>query len=82
MPTPLQELTTIVREVLHDPRLDLQPQTRFEDLPGGDSMDIVSIVVEAECRFDVMFDAGEIGGLRTAGDLLRQIAAKQAMALA
>lgn len=78
----LQELTAAVREVLHDTTIELAPEQRFDDLVGSDSMDIVSIVVEAECRFGVLFDPSEIEDLVTVGDLLRRIAQKRAMAAA
>lgn len=80
MPTPLTELTAILREVLRDGDIDPTPQTRFEDLAAWDSMDLVSVVVEAECRFDVQFDVIEIDRLITVGDLMGMIAAKQALA--
>jgi acyl carrier protein len=37
-------------------------------------------VVEIECRFDLQFELVEIDRLTTVGDLLRMIAAKQALA--
>jgi len=82
MPTPLRDLTAVVRDVLHNPAIELQPEMRFDELSGSDSMDVVSIVVEAECRFGVMFEAGEVQDLVTIGDLLRQIDLKRALAAA
>jgi acyl carrier protein len=45
-------------------------------------MDLVTVVVEVECRFDLQFELAEIDRLTTVGDLLRMIATKQALAAA
>jgi acyl carrier protein len=82
MAAPLPEITAIVREVLHDGDLDLSSTTRFDDLANWDSMDLISVVVEAECRYDLLFDLSEIDRLVTVGDLLRMIKAKQALRVA
>jgi acyl carrier protein len=58
------------------------PDTRFDDVTGWDSMDLVSVVVEVECRFDLQFELVEIDRLITIGDLLHMIEAKQALATA
>ncbi|HBK08269.1 MAG TPA: hypothetical protein DDZ81_20870 [Acetobacteraceae bacterium] len=82
MPTPLTEITAILRELLRDSDLDPTPQTRFEDLADWDSMDLVTVVVEAECRFGIQFDLTEIDRLTTVGDLAGMIVTKQALAAA
>jgi acyl carrier protein len=79
---PLTEITTILRDVLGDRALDPTPITRFGDLFGWDSMDLVTVVVEVECRFDIQFDVREIEGLSTIGDLVGMIAMKRALAAA
>jgi acyl carrier protein len=71
-----------VREVLRDSDLQLDAATCFDDLVGWDSMDLVTVVVEIECRFDLQFELAEIDRLATAGDLARMIEAKQALAAA
>ena len=62
--------------------LELTPTTRFDDMTGWDSMDLITVVVEVECRFDLQFELPEIDRLTTVGDLLRMIEAKQALAAA
>jgi acyl carrier protein len=71
-----------VREVLRENEIELQPATCFDDLPGWDSMDLVTIVVEVECRFDLQFELAEIDRLASVGDLVRMIDAKRALAAA
>jgi acyl carrier protein len=79
---PITEIAAILRDVLRDRHIGPAPCTRFADLTGWDAMDLVTVVVEVECRFDVQFTLSEVGRLITAGDLLRMIDAKQALASA
>ncbi|MDR3530962.1 MAG: acyl carrier protein [Rhodopila sp.] len=79
MAAPLSEITSIIREVLRDNDLEIATTTRFDDLAGWDSMDLVTVVVEVECRFDLQFELAEIDRLVTVGDLLRMIIAKRAL---
>ncbi len=78
MVAPLSEISSIVRDVLHDNHLELAATTCFGDLPDWDSMDLVTVVVEIECRFDLNFELAEIDRLITVGDLLQMIVSKQA----
>jgi acyl carrier protein len=78
----LAEMTEAVRGVLQNAEIELVPATRFEDLPGWDSMHLIAVVVEIECRFDLLFELQEIETLYTAGDLLRMTARKRALASA
>ncbi len=73
------DLIDIVRDVMRDADVEMSPSTRFEDLPNWDSMHLISVVVEAECRFGLRFEPEEIESLHTAADLLRAIEAKQAL---
>ena len=82
MATSITEITAILRVVLHDCELELAPTTRFDDMTGWEAMDMVALVVEVECRFDVQFELPEIDRLTTVGDLLRMIEVKQARAAA
>ena len=78
----LPDITAILRDVLHDSALEIAPATRFDDVTGWDSMDLVSVVVEVECRFDLQFELAEIDRLATVADLMRMIVIKQARAAA
>jgi len=78
----LPEITTILREVVRDNLLELTRATRFDDLTDWDSMDLITLVVEIECRFELQFELPEIDRLTTVGDLLDMILAKQALAAA
>ena len=52
----LAEITDVVRQVLEDRTIELAPDTAMGELAGWDSMNHIAILVEAECRFDVVFD--------------------------
>jgi acyl carrier protein len=67
---------------LADGDVEVAAETRFDDLIGWDSMDLVSVVVEVECRFDLQFELPEIDRLATIGDLARMIEAKRTLVLA
>ncbi len=82
MTGPLAEIRSIVREVLRDSDIEMDAATCFDDLMGWDSMDLVTVVVEAECRFDIQFELAEIDRLATIGDLLQMIEAKRALTAA
>jgi acyl carrier protein len=79
---PLYEIFAILRRVLRDNDLELTPSTRFDDLTGWDSMDLITVVVEVECRFDLRIEMVELDRLVTIADLLRTISAKQALGAA
>ena len=82
MAAPLIEITTILREMLCDSGLEIAPATRFDELTGWDSMDLVAVVVEVECQFNLHFELAEIERMISVADLLEMIAAKQALASA
>jgi acyl carrier protein len=74
----LAEITDIFRSVLRDPSIELTLETTADDLPAWDSMNHIAVVVEAECRFDIQFDAREIEELTSVGELVRMIHGKLA----
>jgi hypothetical protein len=74
----LATVTDIVREVCEDPTLTLTAETETDAIPAWRDFTRAGIAVEAECRFDVFFQAQEVVALRTVGDLLALIASKRA----
>ena len=75
----LAAVTDIFRIVFEDPTLELTLDTTPDDLPRWDSMNHITLVVEAECRFGIQFQTAEVGDLRSVGELVRQIQAKHAL---
>jgi acyl carrier protein len=82
IPRFLGEVATAVRTVLRDPDLRLTLATELDAIPGWDSVDLIGVVVELECRFDVLFELPEIDTLYTIGDVVRSLAAKCSLAAA
>ena len=72
----LARLTDLFREIFDDDRLVLTPDTASADVPGWDSMNHITIVVEAERRFGVKFRTSEIEELRNVGELITLIEQK------
>jgi acyl carrier protein len=73
----LAEITDVVRQVLEDRTIELNPDTAIDDLAGWDSMNHIAILVETECRFDVTFELQDIDAMPTVGHLLRLVQAKR-----
>ena len=74
--TILAGLTNLFREIFDDDRLVLTPDTAAADVPGWDSMNHITIVVEAERQFGVKFRTSEIEELRNVGELITLIEQK------
>ncbi len=79
MTASLADITSVIRAVLRNDSIELGTDSRFEDLDGWDSMDLVSVVVEVECRFDLQFALFELDRLDTVGDLIRMTETKRAL---
>jgi acyl carrier protein len=78
----LFEIRSIIRDFLRDDEVEVEAGTRFEDLLGWNSNDIVEVVTEVECLFDLQFAMVEIDRLDTVDDLSRMITSKLALAVA
>jgi acyl carrier protein len=73
----LAEITDVVRQVLEDRTIELAPTTAIDDITGWDPMSHIAVLVEAEYRFDVVFDLADIDAFPTIGHLIRMIQAKR-----
>jgi acyl carrier protein len=74
----LAGLTGMFREIFDDETLVLSPTTSAATVPGWDSMNHITIVVETERRFGVKFQTSEIETLRNVGEFITLIAKKTA----
>jgi acyl carrier protein len=74
----LAEITDVVRQVLENRTIELASDTEMGDMAGWDSMNHIAILVEAECRFDLVFDLVELDAITTVGHLVRLIQSKRA----
>lgn len=80
--SPLSEIQAVIRGLLPEAEVVVGPETRFDDIETWEPMDLVSLVVELECRFDVLFELAEIDRVGTVADLVAMIEAKQSLAAA
>lgn len=81
-PRLLEEVAVVMRGFLRDPTLDLSMATRLDAIPAWNLPDLIDVIVELECRFDVLFELSEIDSLDTVGSLVRCLAAKCSLAAA
>lgn len=73
----LAALTEILREAFGDDTLTVTPETTAKDVPGWDSIRMVSILIAVEDRFGIKTRSREIDRLRSVGDFVALIRAKQ-----
>ena len=72
----LQKLTTIFRDIFDQPSILVTAGTTAEDVPGWDSVNHITLIVETETTFGVKFRTTEIEELKNVGDLVQLIKAK------
>lgn len=63
-------LTGVFRRVFHQPGLELRAELSARDVPGWDSLNHVTLMIEVEQEFDVRFGSDEVEALRCVGDLM------------
>jgi acyl carrier protein len=73
----LAQLTEIFRTVFDDDSLVLHDATTAQDVPGWDSMNHITVVVEAERHFGIKVRTAEIEALRNVGDFIALIQRKR-----
>ena len=78
MTAPLPDIITIVLGLLHGGDLDRSSATGFGDLANRASSDLITPVVEAECRYDPRFDFSKPDNEITVGGLVGAIEVIQA----
>ncbi len=73
-----RRLTEIFRGLFGLPSLVLRDELTARDVPGWDSLNHVSLMVEVEGAFSVRFTSDEIAALSCVGDLKALIERKRA----
>ncbi len=69
-------LTAIFRRLFRLPELVLRPDLTARDVPGWDSLNHVTLLIEVEREFGLRFSSREIDGLQRVGDLQALIESK------
>lgn len=76
--TVLATITRIVRSNLNDSGLEMTVDTRPETVPAWNSLKMVDIILDIEDAFTMRFDISDIDKLRTVGDMVDAVIARQA----
>ena len=71
------QITEIICEQLDVEPGDVDPSKSFTDDLGADSLAIVELVLALEEKFDVKIPDDEVDGIKTVGDAVNFIKAKQ-----
>jgi len=72
----LTKLTGIFRDLFDDPTIVIAPETTASDIEEWDSMNHITLVVEAEQRFGVRFQTAELEKLKDVGEFVDVISKK------
>lgn len=67
------DIISIIKQVLKNEDLVLEPQFSAEDVEGWDSLHHVMIIAETEKRFNVKFDFLEVMNIKTIEDLAKTV---------
>src|SRR5579862_984421 len=70
--------TEVLREVLGDDSIVLEPETRRSDIANWDSFSYVTFIAVLEMKLGMKFGVGEIESFERVGDIVKTIATKQA----
>lgn len=65
----MTELQSVLRDVFEDDTLVVSAQTTADDVPGWDSLQHVTLVLQVESHFGVRFVSSEVADLKNVGDL-------------
>ena len=69
----LETVQEILREVLLDDELVVEPETTAEDVEGWDSLAHVTIILKVEQAFGIRFRISDVAELQNVGELLQLI---------
>ena len=67
----IDEITTLVG--VHLGKRQVNPDDRFLEDLGAESMDVVNIAAAVEDKYRIRFKESELGAIRTPSDLLRLV---------
>lgn len=73
----LQQVASILRDILNNPTLVVDENTSATDVDRWDSLAHVNILMTVERTFGVRFSLGEIKQLRNVGEMVRLVEEKK-----
>ena len=68
-------LVRVFQEVFRDPDLQLRPDLAMSDLPGWDSLRMVTLLLALERDCGVRFRSGAVRRIGSVGDIMRLLEA-------
>ena len=71
-------LTEVFHEVFGDDTLKITPTTSADQVPGWDSIKMVTIIISVEQHFSIKLRSREVDALKNVGDLATLVQAKAA----
>jgi acyl carrier protein len=69
----LDTLTGILRDLLGDPAIVLNPATTRPEVPRWDSFAYVSFIVAVEVEYGIRFPLADVEAFQTVGDIVNAI---------
>lgn len=69
----LERLSEILRALLADESISLQPETMRSDIDGWDSFQYINFIVAVEAQFGVKFGVADVESFRTVGDIASEL---------
>jgi acyl carrier protein len=69
-------LAQVFRDVFRDPALTVRAEMTGRDIPGWDSIKMLTLVATVEDRFGIRISGADIDRLNCVGDLSALVAAK------
>lgn len=72
----LKNITDILRDLLHQPALELSANTTADQVERWDSLVQVNLIMTLERHYRIKFSLGEIKRLRNVGEMVSLITAK------
>lgn len=69
----LLEVTAVVREVLRDPTIQLQYETKANEVKNWDSLSHIEIIVAVEKHFGIKFNFAELQKFKNIGQMCDSI---------
>jgi acyl carrier protein len=69
----LEELTTILGDLLDDETISLTMETVRSDIPDWDSFNYIAFMVAVEARFKIKFKTSDIESFANVGEIVQRI---------
>ena len=63
----------ILKDVLESPTLEIEVNTKLEDIPNLESVSYMTAIALIESEYGMQFDFDDISNFKTIGELLKKI---------